>query len=180
VGIGETGLDYRLAYVHKDNQRAAFRKQIHLARTTKKPLVIHTRAAAADTLAILREENARDIGGVLHSFSDDGELAFGAMDLGFDLSFSALVVREDLPQLRSVLCSMPLERLLIESNAPVLPPPPERDRRCEPGDLPAIAIALADILSMDPGDLAVRTAANAARRFGLKESAIDVFSQTRR
>jgi TatD DNase family protein len=169
VGIGETGLDYRLAYVHKDAQRGAFRKQIRLARTVGKPLVIHTRSAAADTLAILREEDARDVGGVLHSFTDDRELAFGVMDLGFALSFSALLLRDDLPQLRAVFRSIPPDRLMIESNAPVLPPPPERNRRCEPGDLPAIADGLAQMLSIDPGELAARTAANAARLFRLKE-----------
>ena len=143
VGVGETGLDYRLAYMQKDVQRAAFRRQIQIARAVNKPLVIHARQAADDVLAILREENARDVGGVIHSFGDDQAFASAVLDLGFDISFSALLLLHDLPSLRAVACAVPLDRLLIESNAPVLAPPPERGRRCEPSDLAAIADGLA-------------------------------------
>ena len=167
VAVGETGLDYRLAYVQKEAQRAAFRRQIQIARATKKPLVIHTRAAAEDTLAILREENARDVGGVIHSFADDAAFASAALDLGFDVSLSAFLLLHDLPALRSVVRSLPLDRLLIESNAPVLAPPPDSSRRCEPADLATIADGLAGILGVAPEELRRRTAENAVKRFGL-------------
>lgn len=171
VAIGETGLDYRLAYVQKDEQRAAFRKQIQIARAVKKPLVIHTRAAAEDTLAILREEKASDVGGVIHSFADDTAFAIAALDLGFDISLSALLLLHDLPAVRAAARAIPLDRLLIESNAPVLAPPPDQGRRCEPSDLGAVADGLAPVLGVAPEELRRRTTENALRRFGLGESA---------
>ena len=170
VAIGETGLDYRLAYVQKDAQKAAFRRQIQIARAAKKPLVIHTRSAADDTLAILREENARDVGGVIHSFADDEAFASAALDLGFDVSLSALLLLHDLPAVRAAARSVPLDRLLIESNAPVLAPPPDRSRRCEPADLPVVADGLAEMLGVAPDELRRRTTQNALRRFGLAET----------
>lgn len=167
VGIGETGLDFRLAYANKDAQREAFRQHIRLAREAKKPLVIHTRAASAETLEILRDEDADDVGGVLHSFADDAELAFAALDLGFDISFSGLLLLHDLPAVRAVAKSVPRDRILLESNAPVLAPPPDRGKRCEPEHLAIIAKGLAQLLEIDEADLRARTAANAARRFRL-------------
>jgi TatD DNase family protein len=171
VGIGEAGLDYRLAYAQKEAQRAAFRAQIRIARKAKKPLVIHTRNAKEETLAILREENARDVGGVIHSFADDAGFASAALDLGFDISLSAFLLLHDLPALRSVVRALPLDRLLIESNAPVLAPPPDSSRRCEPADLATIADGLAGILGVAPDELRRRTTANAVRRFGLGDDA---------
>jgi TatD DNase family protein len=167
VAIGETGLDYRLAYVQKAAQRAAFRKQIQIARAVKKPLVIHSRSAAEDTLAILREENARDVGGVIHSFADDQAFASAALDLGFDISLSALLLLHDLPAVRAAARAVPRDRLLIESNAPVLAPPPDSGRRCEPADLGTVADGLAAVLGMEPAELRQRTTENALRRFGL-------------
>jgi TatD DNase family protein len=169
VGIGETGLDYRLAYTQRSVQRNAFRRQVQLARATRKPLVIHTRAAAADTLAILREEGGSSVGGVLHSFSGDSEFAFAALDLGFDISFSALPLLDDAPRLLSVARSIPIDRLMIESNAPVCAPPPHRGRRCEPAHLPLIASALASTMNLDAAELCARTCENAVRRFGLAQ-----------
>jgi TatD DNase family protein len=173
VAIGETGLDYRLAYVQKAAQRAAFRRQIQIARATKKPLVIHTRSAAEDTLAILREENARDVGGVIHSFADDQAFASAALDLGFDISLSALLLLHDLPAVRTAAKAVPLDRLLIESNAPVLAPPPDSGRRCEPSDLATVADGLAAMLGITAEELRRRTSENALRRFGLEEDSAE-------
>jgi TatD DNase family protein len=167
VGVGETGLDYRMAYVRKEEQKAAFRRQIRIARAVKKPLIIHTRAAASDTLAILREEKGRDVGGVIHSFADDTAFAFAVLDMGFDVSLSALLLLHDLPSVREAARAVPLDRLLIESNAPVLAPPPDTGKRCEPSDLGTIADGLAGILGIEAQELRERTAANAMRRFGL-------------
>jgi TatD DNase family protein len=170
VAVGETGLDYRLAYAQKDAQKAAFRRQIQIARAAKKPLVIHSRSATSDTLAILREENARDVGGVIHSFADDEAFASAALDLGFDISLSALLLLHDLPSVRAAVRLVPPDRLLIESNAPVLAPPPDSGRRCEPADLATIAAGLAPILGAAPDVLRRQTAENAVRRFGLGEA----------
>lgn len=167
VGVGETGLDYRSAYADKRAQRDAFRWQIGLARRVKKPIVVHTRAASSETLDILRAEGARDVGGVLHSFTDDEELAFAALDLGFDISLSAMLLLHDLPWLRRVARAVPQERLMIESNAPVLAPPPHESERCEPAHLTLVADGLAAALGKDPGELKATTSANARRRFGL-------------
>jgi TatD DNase family protein len=167
VGVGETGLDYRSAYARKDVQGHAFRSQIRLARDLGKPVIVHTRAAAADTLSILREERARDVGGVVHSLSDDGDFASAVLDLGFDISFSALPILDGAPDLLAVARSIPLDRLMIESNAPVLAPPPRRGQRCEPSDLVNIAEGLAAIIGLDPEELCARTYQNAVRLFGL-------------
>ncbi len=170
VAVGETGLDYRLAYVQKEEQRAAFRRQIQIARKARKPLVIHSRAAPGDTIAILREESARDVGGVIHSFADDEAFAFAALDLGFDISLSGLLLLHDLPAVRAAARAVPLDRLLIESNAPVLAPPPDSSRRCEPADLAVIAKGLASLLGVAPDVLRRRRAENALRRFGLGDA----------
>jgi TatD DNase family protein len=167
VGIGETGLDFRSAYADKKAQREAFRWQIALARRVKKPLVVHTRAASAETLDILRGEGAGEVGGVLHSFTDDEELAFSALDLGFDISLSAMLLLHELPWLRRVARAVPSDRLMIESNAPVLAPPPHESERCEPAHLALVAEGLAATLGKDAGELRATTSANAAKRFGL-------------
>jgi TatD DNase family protein len=167
VGIGETGLDYRLDSADKTAQREAFRQQIRLARRVMKPLVIHTYAAAAETLTILCEEGAGNVGGVIHSFAADQALASGALDLGFDISFSALLLLHDLPGVVGVAKTVPLDRLLIESNAPRLAPPPDRARRCEPSDLGKIADGLAAMLGLGAAELRARAAENAVRRFRL-------------
>jgi TatD DNase family protein len=169
VGIGETGLDYRSAYTDKKAQREAFRWQIRLARAVKKPIVVHARAAGAETIDLLREEGARDVGGVLHSFTDDEDLAFAALDLDFDISFSALLLLRDLPWLRQVARAIPADRLMIESNAPVLAPPPHEGERCEPAHLNLVADGLAAALGKDAGELRATTSANAVRRFGLEK-----------
>jgi TatD DNase family protein len=165
VGIGETGLDYRPPHTHRELQREAFRHQVQLARAAHKPLVVHTRAAAADTLAILREEGGMDVGGVLHSFSGDLDFAFAALDLGFDIAFSVLPFLEDGVGLASLARSIPIDRLMIESNAPVCAP--HRAHRCEPSQLPLVVNALAAAMNLDPFELRARTSENAVRRFGL-------------
>jgi TatD DNase family protein len=159
-----------LAYAQKEAQKSAFRRQIQMAKKTKKPLVIHSRAAAADTLAILREEDAREVGGVLHSYTDNAEFAFAVMDLGFDNSLSGLLLLQDLPELRAVAKKIPLDRLVIESNAPVNAPPPHRDQRCEPAHLPLIADGLAALIGVDPEELRSKTTENALKKFGLAET----------
>lgn len=133
VGIGETGLDY---YWNKDEpewQRARFRTHIRAARACGKPLVVHTRSAAADTLRIMREEEAGAAGGVMHCFTESWEVAEAALDLGFYISFSGIVTFRNAKDLKEVAKRVPLDRLLIETDSPYLAPVPHRGKTNEPG-----------------------------------------------
>lgn len=133
VAIGETGLDY---YWQKDApewQRARFRTHIRAARECGKPLIVHTRAAAADTLRLMREEGAAEAGGVMHCFTESREVAAAALELGFYISFSGIVTFRNAKELKEVARWVPLDRLLIETDAPYLAPVPHRGRTNEPG-----------------------------------------------
>ncbi|TAH50066.1 MAG: TatD family deoxyribonuclease [Betaproteobacteria bacterium] len=133
VGIGETGLDY---YWNKDEpewQRTRFRTHIRAARACGKPLVVHTRNAAADTLRLMREEGAGEIGGVMHCFTESWEVAEGALEMGFHISFSGIVTFRNAKALKEVAKRVPLDRLLIETDAPYLAPVPHRGKTNEPG-----------------------------------------------
>jgi TatD DNase family protein len=132
VAIGETGLDY---YWHKDApewQRARFRTHIRAARACAKPLIVHTRAAAADTLRLMREEAAGEAGGVMHCFTESREVAEAALELGFYISFSGIVTFKNAVDLKAVAQYVPLDRLLIETDSPYLAPVPHRGRTNEP------------------------------------------------
>ncbi len=167
VGIGEVGLDYHYDHSPREVQREAFRRFVAVARAAKKPLVIHTRAAPDDTLAVLRDEGARDVGGVIHCFSEDAAFAKAAMDLGFDISFSGIVTFKKSDELRAAAKTVPLDRLLIETDAPYLAPMPMRGKRNEPSYLARTAAHLADTLGLAERELRQRTTENAIRRFGL-------------
>lgn len=167
VGVGEVGLDYHYNHSPQAQQREVFRRFVAVARRVKLPLVIHTREAPADTLAILREEGAREVGGVIHCFSEDASFARDAMDLGFDISFSGIVTFKRSDDLRAVAKMVPLDRMLIETDAPYLAPMPHRGKRNEPSFLAKTAEHLAATVGVPVGDLRARTAENAIRRFGL-------------
>jgi TatD DNase family protein len=133
VGIGETGLDY---YWNKDEpewQRVRFRTHIRAARACGKPLIVHTRNAAADTLRLMREERAGEVGGVMHCFTERWEVADAALELGFYISFSGIVTFRNAKDLKEVAKRVPLDRLLIETDSPYLAPVPHRGRTNEPG-----------------------------------------------
>jgi TatD DNase family protein len=168
VAVGEVGLDYHYDHSPRDLQSEAFRRFVRLALAVRKPIVIHTREAPADTLAILREENARDVGGVIHCFTEDEAFARGALDLGFDISFSGIVTFKNSESLRSVAKVVPRERLLIETDAPYLAPIPMRGKRNEPSFLANTARHLAGTLAMAEDDLRRLTTNNAITRFGLE------------
>jgi len=143
VAIGETGLDY---YWQKDApewQRERFRTHIRAARETGKPLVIHTRSAADDTLRLMREENAGEAGGVMHCFTESWEVAAGALELGFYISFSGIVTFRNAKDLKEVAKRVPLDRLLIETDSPYLAPVPHRGKTNEPGWVIHVAEELA-------------------------------------
>ncbi len=124
VAIGETGLDYYRLEGDLEWQRERFRTHIRAAREAAKPLVIHTRAAAADTIAIMREERAGEAGGVMHCFTETWDVAQAALDLGFHISFSGIVTFKNAVELQDVARRVPLDRMLIETDSPYLAPVP--------------------------------------------------------
>ncbi len=147
--IGETGLDYYRLQGDLDWQRQRFRTHIRAARECGKPLVIHTRSASEDTLAIMREERAGEVGGVMHCFTETWDVASAAMDLGFHISFSGIVSFKSAKDLRDVAQRVPLERMLIETDSPYLAPVPYRGKRNEPSFVPHVAAAIAAVRGVD-------------------------------
>lgn len=150
VAYGEIGLDYHYNHSSPKEQRERFREQVALARELKLPLIIHTREAQEDTIAILKEEMASDVGGVFHCFSGDAWLAKDALDLGFYLSFSGILTFQNATMLRDIAKTVPLDRLLIETDCPYLTPVPHRGKRNEPAYVSFVAQQLAHIHSNDP------------------------------
>ncbi len=147
--IGETGLDYYRLQGDLEWQRQRFRTHIRAARECGKPLVIHTRSASEDTLAIMREERAGEVGGVMHCFTETWDVASAAMDLGFHISFSGIVSFKSAKDLRDVAQRVPLERMLIETDSPYLAPVPYRGKRNEPSFVPHVASAIAAVRGID-------------------------------
>ena len=145
VAYGEIGLDYHYDHSPREIQRQRFREQIHLARELALPLVIHTREAQEDTMMILREEGAGDVGGVFHCFSGDAWIAKDALDLGFYLSFSGVLTFKNATMLRDIAKTVPLDRLMVETDCPYLAPVPYRGKRNEPAYVQYVAETLAEI-----------------------------------
>ncbi len=156
VAYGEIGLDYHYNHSSPKEQRERFREQIQLARELNLPVIIHTREAQEDTIAILKEERAQDIGGVFHCFSGDAWLAKGALELGFYLSFSGILTFQNATMLREIAKTVPLDRLLIETDCPYLTPVPHRGKRNEPAFVSFVAQQLATIRSGEP-EMSVET-----------------------
>jgi TatD DNase family protein len=132
VAIGEIGLDFHYDHSPRDVQREAFRRQVRLARDVGLPVIVHTREADDETAALLEEEGAAEAGGVIHCFTGGANLARRALSLGFFLSFSGIVAFPRSQEIQEVARTMPLDRLLVETDAPFLAPPPYRGRRNEP------------------------------------------------
>jgi TatD DNase family protein len=149
VAIGETGLDYFRIKGDAPWQRERFAVHIRASRATGKPLIIHTRAAAADTLAIMREEGAGPggggAGGVMHCFTETWDVAKAALDLGFYISFSGIVTFKNAAELREVARQVPLDRLLIETDSPYLAPVPHRGKVNDPSFVPLVAAEIARV-----------------------------------
>lgn len=165
VAIGETGLDYHYDKEAPADQQRRFRKHIEAARRTGKPLVVHTREARADTIAILREEGAER--GVLHCFTEDWETARAALDLGFYISFSGIVTFASARELREVASKVPLERLLIETDSPWLAPVPYRGKTNQPAYVVEVARAIAELRGVAVEKLGEITSENFRRLFGV-------------
>jgi len=159
--VGEIGLDYHYDFSPRDVQQAVFRSQIRLARELDRPVVIHTREADDDTVTILREEGGRVLRGVLHCFTGDAMLAQAGLDLGFYISVAGIITfPKTTAELRATVRTVPLDRLLTETDSPFLAPVPHRGKRNEPAHVSRVVEALAELHSMSPRDVAERTAAN--------------------
>jgi len=167
VAIGETGLDYYRLEGDLTWQRERFRRHIRAARATGKPLVIHTRSAAADTLAIMREENASDVGCVMPSFTETWDVAKGALELGFHISFSGIVTFKNAVELQDVARRVPLDRMLIETDSPYLAPVPHRGKRNQPAFVRYVGEAVARLRGVDAAAIGQATSDNFFRLFGI-------------
>jgi TatD DNase family protein len=167
VAIGETGLDYFHQSGDLDWQRERFVTHIEAARECGLPLVVHTRDARQDTLDLLRKHDAQKVGGVLHCFTEDWEMARAAIELGFYISISGIVTFQQAQNVRHMAQQIPLDRLLIETDAPWLSPAPYRGKPNHPGRVRLVAEKLAEIREQSVDSIASATYANANRLFGL-------------
>ena len=164
--IGEIGLDYHYDFSPRDVQVSVFRSQVRLARDEGLPVVIHTREADADTLAVLREEGGGDLRGVVHCFTGDAALAKSALDLGLYISVAGILTFPKAGALRDVIRGVPIDRLLTETDSPFLTPVPHRGTRNEPMHVSRVVGALADLHSLPADEVAARTAENFVALFG--------------
>jgi TatD DNase family protein len=160
VAIGEIGLDYHYDFSPPDVQQAVFRAQVRIAREQARPVVIHTREADDDTLAILRAEGGGDVRGVLHCFTGTALLARAGLDLGFYISLAGIITFPKAADLRDTVRSVPIDRLLTETDSPFLAPVPHRGKRNEPAHVVRVVDALAELYHMSASELSERTAAN--------------------
>ena len=167
VAIGETGLDYFHDDVPASDQLERFRVHVEAARTLKKPLIIHTRDAREDTLALLSETQAFEVGGVFHCFTEDWETAQRALDLNFYISLSGIVTFRNAAQIQEVARRVPLERLLIETDSPYLAPVPLRGKPNYPAYVRHVCDFVASLRGVSSDELADQTAVNYQRLFGL-------------
>ena len=163
--IGEIGLDYHYDYSPRAVQHAVFRCQLQLARELQRPVVIHTREAEEDTIAMLREERASEFGGVLHCFTGTPRLAQTALELGFYISVAGIVTFPKAAELRETIGTVSLDRLLVETDSPFLAPVPYRGKRNEPAYVARVVAALAELHRIDAVEAARRTSANFHRLF---------------
>jgi TatD DNase family protein len=166
-GLGEMGLDFFRNHSPREVQLRRFREQVALAREVKLPVVIHDRDAHRETLAILKEEKASDVGGVIHCFSGDYAMASACMDMGFYISIPGTVTFNKAQTMQEVVRRIPLERVLIETDCPFLAPAPFRGKRNEPAYVQYVARAIAEIKKVGFETVAAVTSENARLLFGV-------------
>lgn len=166
VAIGETGLDYHYNDGDLDWQRERFRVHIEAARQSGLPLIIHTRDAREDTIAVMREAGAEAAGGVMHCFTETWDMARQALDLGFYISFSGIITFKNAEALRDVARRVPQDRLLIETDSPYLAPVPHRGKKNEPRFVAHVAEKIAELRGLSVPAVAELTAENHFRLFG--------------
>jgi len=165
LAIGETGLDYYRLQDPLEWQRERFRVHVRAARESGKPLVVHSRAAPDDTLRILREERAQEVGGVMHCFTENLDFARASLELGFYISFSGIVTFRNAVALQQVVPNIPGDRLMIETDSPYLAPVPFRGKINEPARVVAVAHKLAELTGQSAEAIAAMTTANFHRLF---------------
>jgi len=171
IGWGEIGLDYHYDHSPRDSQRRVFRRQLRLALERRLPAIIHTREAEDDTIKILREDWAEAggaaVGGIIHCFTGTQRLADAAIELGFHISFSGVLTFKNAGDLRDVAQSVPMERLLVETDCPYLAPLPHRGKRNEPAFVLETAAKLAELKGVSVEEIASVTCGNFKRLFNL-------------
>jgi TatD DNase family protein len=165
IGIGETGLDYYRLKGDLEWQRERFRVHIRAAIAADKPLIIHTRESAADTLKIMQEENAGRVGGVMHCFTESWEVAQAAMAIGFYISFSGIVTFKNALALKELAQLVPLDRMLIETDSPYLAPVPFRGKTNQPGYVKHVAEEIAKLRGISVEQVGEATSINFFRLF---------------
>ncbi|MGZ5116116.1 MAG: TatD family hydrolase [Burkholderiales bacterium] len=169
VAIGETGLDYYRLTGDLEWQRERFRSHIRASKASGKPLIIHTRSAAADTVRVMREERADEAGGVMHCFTETWETAQAALELGFHISFSGIVTFKNAGALKEVARLVPLDRLLVETDSPYLAPVPYRGKVNRPGWVRYVAEEIARLRGVSVETIAAATSENFFRLFKIKD-----------
>lgn len=168
IAIGETGLDYYRLTGDLEWQRERFRTHIRAAKQCSKPLIIHTRSAAQDTLRIMVEENAGNIGGVLHCFTENLEVAEAAIEQGFYISFSGILTFKNATLIKEVAQKIPLDRILIETDAPYLAPTPHRGKLNQPAYVKLVAQEIAKLRGISIEEVGLATSYNFRNLFRLK------------
>lgn len=171
VAVGETGLDYYRSRGDMRWQQERFRRHIRAARQVGKPLIIHTRAAAPDTLKLMEEEGAREVGGVMHCFTETADVARAALDLNFHISFSGIITFANAAALREIAAWLPADRLLVETDAPYLAPEPHRGKTNEPAFVRHVAERIAELRGVSASALAADTTRNFFRLFSAAQPA---------
>jgi TatD DNase family protein len=168
IAIGETGLDYYRLPEPLDWQRERFRTHIRAARECGKPLIIHTRNSSADTIRLMREEGAAEVGGVMHCFTETQAVAEQALELGFYISLSGIVTFKSAKDLQEVARQLPLDRMLIETDSPYLAPTPHRGKMNQPGYVRHVAEFIANLRGISVEEVAQATTQNFQRLFKLE------------
>ncbi|MDE5416006.1 TatD family hydrolase [Alkalihalobacterium chitinilyticum] len=167
VALGEMGLDYHWDKSPKDVQKEVFRKQIRLAKKVNLPIIIHNREASQDIVDILREEEASQVGGIMHCFSGSVEIAKACLDMNFHISFGGPVTFKNAKKPKEVAVEVPLDRLLIETDCPFLAPHPYRGKRNEPAYVELVAKQIAELKEMTYEELTKQTMDNAKKLFNI-------------
>jgi len=165
VAVGEMGLDYHYDDSPRDVQQEAFRQEIRLSREIGLPIVVHTREAEEDTMMILTEEKASEVGGVMHCFSSSRELALRCLDMGFYISLAGIVTFPKAVELQKLVAELPLDRILVETDCPYLAPVPHRGKRNEPAYVRHTAEKVAQLKGLTLAEIAKVTSENTKRLF---------------
>lgn len=168
VGIGETGLDFFRDWSPFENQKMLFRNTIALAKNLRKPLIIHSRDALDETVEIIRQTKAKEVGGVFHCYSGEAELAKELADLNFLVSFPGTLTFKNAHRLRETAKQIPIEQIMLETDCPYMAPEPDRGKPSEPKHVLNIALKLADVKQMTLEEVAKATTANAKRLFRIR------------